>query len=405
MTLIRNIIANLRVGSTDVTETNPVPITPSPFTLDSGGRIRTSNMTQLFDGKVLGSDNTDYWDVQGDGTSTFYKNTVIMSADTGQYLVRETNRHLPYIAGHSQLIEITCDNFQTETGIQKNLGYFSSSFVAPFTGETDGIVIEDDGIQKHLRVYNKGTRTLDVPFTGMTNYNLISGYTYDNFTIFGIDFLWLGGAQVRFFQKLDSGFRLIHSQPYAGSAPGTMMESPNQPVRFEIRNISGSNTYFKYICANVATEGSVGQSGSLNTFVNETDITTNSNTTTYALLGVKANDTYHDISTKIESYGVVLSSNDSGMVYVLKNPTLSAPITYSGGTVDVGVATNQTISDNGTIIHAVPAWRGAAADLSEDFLSYLTVTLDGTYDEFVLAYRPITSNTSARGVLTTKSYQ
>lgn len=104
--------------------------------------------------------------------------------------------------------------------------------------------------------------------------------------------------------------------------------------------------------------------------------------------------------------------NDAGALYLLLNPTLSAPLTYaSNSRLEQAKGTGQTISKTGDdincerVIASLPVGAaGSTSVMSQNFLSYLTSTIANTHDEYVLAYSPITSNQSVNGVLTVKEY-
>src|SRR3972149_10389750 len=178
-----------------------ININPDSISMDAGSRTRVSQITTLHDGKILNGDNTNVFDTQGTGTSGFTGNKFGMSAATGQYVIRQTKRFSPYSAGKSQLVECTFDTFGLESGVTKRVGYFSTSAVAPFTASTDGFYLENDGTTYKLKVERLGVETVTVPWTSWDNYALVSGYSWNNFTVVVFDFLWLCGAVVLFFFK------------------------------------------------------------------------------------------------------------------------------------------------------------------------------------------------------------
>src|ERR1700741_1789002 len=183
-------------------------LNPNSISIDSGGRLRASQLTTLLDGKVLDSDNTFVWDNQGSGTGTYSNNKYNMSVTAGQFRIRQTKRYYPYFSGKSQLVECTFDNFQIEANTTKRVGYFSSNAVSPFASTYDGFYLENDGTTFRLKAERAGTTTINVPWTSWDNYNLISTYDWSKFTVILFDFLWLGGAQLRIFLKTDLGFVL-----------------------------------------------------------------------------------------------------------------------------------------------------------------------------------------------------
>ena len=366
-----------------------------PFSYDAGGRTRFSQITTLLDGKILGSDDADLFENVGTGTATYANNKVNLSVTLGQYIIRQSKRFCPYFSGKSQLIETTNDNFQFETGVIKRIGYFSSNAVAPYDSDFDGFFFESNGVTNEFRfkMYRFGTSTLDLDLTSE-----IGTYDLENFSVEASDFLWLGGALSRIFLKMGSAFELLNQFDYAGTAKDTFMLSPNQPIRYEVRSTTGSGS-LRYICCQVATEGSIDEGGKTLSLYNTTSIAANVVGIIYAL---------KDTAIQILDVSVgITASTDAGLLMLIVNPTLSAPIVYTNRSkIQDGTATNQTITANtGRVVCAVPINVAGSTDIiKENFLSFLSSTINNTMDEYVLAYMPTTNNQTVNGVLTIKEY-
>jgi len=375
--------------------------------VDASGRTRVSQLTTLFDGKTLGAENAMLWDTKGTGTAAFLEAANTLSVTAGQYIVRQSRQILPYFSGKSQAAEITFDGFANEAGVVKRFGYFSSSAVAPYTANLDGWYVEADGSTYRLVVSRNGVKVLDLPWTQWDAYAQISTYDWDNFTVTYTDFLWLGGAVLRLFLKNPAGgFTLAHTFDYAGSAPGTFMLSPNQPVRYEIRSTSGAGS-FRAICSQVATEGSISENGESLGLYNGALITANTVGTTYALLGVKKQTAYRDTPVRIDTVGAGISTTDAGVLLLLRNPTLSAPLTYSNnGRIQEGQANaGQTVTAVGRVVHSVPVVAsGVSNPLANNSLSWLSSGIANDLDEWVLAYRVLTTKQSLVGTMNVVEY-
>jgi hypothetical protein len=179
------------------------------FSYDVSGRYRSTGLFTIIDGKTIGHDRSDIFDIAGTGTNTFQDNTNLMSVGAGQYLIRQSHVFAPYFSGKPQLVELTFDSFHTETDIIKRFGYFSSSTVAPYNTALDGIFFENDEGTYTFKCYSNGIETINIPFTSFDNYSLIQNLNFETFNVFVFDFLWLGGLGIRIFMKTDNGLKLI----------------------------------------------------------------------------------------------------------------------------------------------------------------------------------------------------
>ena len=375
--------------------------------LDAGGRQRTSSLTTLFDGKALTIDDTNIWDNQGTGTGAMVNNKYNMAVTAGQYLVRAGKFYCPYFSGKSQLVEVTMDNFQSEVGLTKRVGYFSSNAVAPYDTTKDGFWLESSPSGISFVAQNAGTVVINSPLASWDNYSSISTYDWSKFTVIEFDFLWLGGTSVRTIMHINGVFELAHTFEFSGNFTGTFIKSPNQTVRYEIRSTTGVG-YLNAICSQVATEGSAGESGKGIAVFNTSAITCNTVGTIYALKSLKKNPTYRDNQIQVLNFGCIpLATADAGIMLMILNPTVSAPITYTNNSrFQEGTPTNQTVTaGTGRIIYAIPVGQfGASQNLTDNFLSSLGISLNNTPDEVVFCYTPATSNQSIHSTINLKEY-
>ena len=374
--------------------------------LDASARTRVSQLSTLFDGKTLNAEDALLWDTQGTGTSPFSEAANTLTVTAGQYRIRQSRQFLPYFSGKSQAVEMTFDGFANQAGVVKRVGYFSSNAVAPYASNFDGWFLEADGATYRLVIVRNGTRLLDLPWTQWKNYAELSNYDWNNFTVIYVDFLWLGGAVLRFFVKNPAGgFTLAHCYEYAGTTPNTFMVSPNQPLRYEIRSTTGAGT-LRAICSQVATEGSISENAESLCIYTPSLLDCNTVGTTHALLGIKKQTAFRDTPVKIVDLGVGVSSTDAGVLLLLRKPTLSAPLSYvNNSRVQTAVATNQTVTAEGRIIHAMPiVASGVSNPLANNSLSWLGSGIANDLDEYVLAYRVLTNNQKIAATLNVMEY-
>jgi hypothetical protein len=373
------------------------------------GALMVAEPTIIFDGKTLGADDTDFlWQNAGTGTFAWANNMCSMSVTSGQYCIRQSRRFMHYVSGYLQLIETTLDNFDTQVNTVKRIGYFSSSAVAPHTANYDGSAIVNDGTTYRIVSWNDGTETSNRVITSWKNYALISTYNFDNFTAIMTGFLWLGGAyHATWLATADSGWILADYIPFVGNNKGTLFKSPSQPVRYEIVSSTGTGD-MRAICSQVSIGGNnVSNVGNTIIAKNSASIACNTIGTIYALQGFKKNATYRDLAIKISEIGCVNgATTDTGILMLIRNPTLSAPLTYAAyEKIDRAIATTQTVTDNtGTIVTIHPNNVATEASQEENYRAWFTQTITNTFDEYVLCYLSTSSNQDIRGLVSLKQY-
>lgn len=369
------------------------------------GSILASQRTTLFDGKILNADDTDFWHTVGTGTATAIpsgQNLISMGVTSGQWLVAQSRRRMPYFSGKPQIVEITASHLHTEANVVKRVGYFSSSAVSPYTASFDGFYWENDGTTLRFKCDNLGSNKVNIALSSWQNQGIWGGYNWTNFTVLQAYFLWLGGAAlVAFGAYSDQGFRLQTAAQYVGSTTDPICSSPNQPIRYEIRSSTGTGT-LRRICSTVATAGSIAESGKVGAMYNTTALNCDVVGTTYALKGIKKRADRRDISIKLRRIGVASTATaDAGILLLLRNPTLSGALTYANvGNFQEGTATNQTVSNVGRVLAALPVGQeGSLSVLEDDYLAWLSSGIDDGLDEYVLAFQSLTANQLRAGVL------
>lgn len=372
------------------------------------GALMVAEPAIIFDGKTLGSDNPLLWENVGTGTFAWANNMCAMSVTSGQYCIRQSRRYMAYFAGYPQFVEITLDNFDIQANVVKRVGYFSSSAVAPHNTIYDGSALVNDGTTYRIISWNAGVETSNREFTTWKNYDLISTYNFDNFTTIMQTVLWLGGAyHATWLCTADSGWILADYIPFVGNNKGTIFKSPCQPVRYEIASSTGAGD-MRAICSQVSVGGSnLSNAGETIICKPTTAIACNTVNTIYALQGFKKNATYRDTAIKIIEIGCVNGATaDSGTLMLIRNPTLSAPLTYAAyEKIDRAIATTQTVTaGTGTIIALEPNSNSTKGEHRDNYRAWLTQTITNTFDEYVLCYESATSNQDIRGFAALRQY-
>lgn len=364
----------------------------------------------MHDGKVLDIDDPDVWSSIGTGTGTFANNKFNMAVTPGQYYIRQTSRYAPYFAGKVQIIEHTFDNFQIEPGVVKRVGYFSSSGVAPYADSFDGFWLENDGTTYRIIASRAGVQTINVPMASWSNAAIAQGMDWSKFNVISWEFLWLGGVTIRLWAYVNNTWVSLHECAYTGLYTDTITLSPNQPCRYEIRSTTGMGS-LRAICNQIATSGSVNESGKSISVRNQTAISCNTIGTDYVLLAVRKLVASRDVPIRVLSIAAINGgTSDNGILSLRKNPTISGgSLSYTPsntGHFEVARNTNSAIVvtpfTGRTLFNAVVSAAGISNDIVSDFMSYLGSTIDNVMDVYVLTYTPITPTQTLYGILNMK---
>lgn len=390
---------------------NGIKFKPSAL-FDAGGRQRISQITTLGDYKTLNADESLLLENTGTGTGLWANNKYNLSVTSGQFLIRRSRSYHHYFSGKSQLVELTFDNFQSEANTVKRVGYFSSNAITPYNSDKDGFWLENTGSTIDLVVSRFGIETLRKNITTWDGYSLLSTYDWSKFTVIRFDFLWLGGAVLRLFIKTDLGFVLAHTFNYSGTDTDTFTLSPNQSIRYEIRSSTGTGS-LRYICAQVATEGSVGESGKQRAIDNfSTDITVSTVGTTYPIKAIRKKSTHRNSAVKITGAQLFVSSNtDRGLMSVCLNPTFSSALTFTDVTNSSAQEANGngtiTVTNRGTVLFSKYITQNSIFDakvFEEDFLTWLDESINDVSDIIVVCITPLTSGITTNAVINYKDY-
>lgn len=374
------------------------------------GTLPVSQLTTLFDGKIINRNYTEILETWGTGTGAYANNKYNMSVTSGQFAGISSRRFIAYYSGKPQKIEFTFDGFAPDANVTKRAGFFSSSTTSPYSATLDGVWLESSNDSITLKASRAGTETISVDIADWNNYDLIGDYqtlaTWDNFTVCEINYLWLGGAYIELRLMVPGvGFVTAHSVIYAGNSPDVFILSPNQMVRYEIRSTTGSGS-FRYICNQVATSGSINESA-MQKGLFSPQLTLSSIGTTYPVLAVRLGATYRNNPAQVKSVDLNIASNDRGVWTVQINPTIA------NGTFTWAAVPNSALEQangNGTLTVSAAGFVAAAGVLAtgksiptdaflNNYLSWLSGSITGTQDTHVLCFTPGTSNVAIRGAM------
>ena len=357
--------------------------------IDAGGRLRVSQLTTLLDIKQFNDNEPLFYDRVNIGTAsqTYDKNlggVTMEVAANNDAAICQSKMFAPYFSGKGQFIEMTFSGFKHDTDVIKRAGYFSSNILSPYDSNKDGIWFESDGENYRYIIQKNGVELFNEIDT--------SGIDFSKFNVLAIQFLYLGGTSVKFGFVVEGLIQWTAQYDHAGNIESTFLESPDEPIRYEIRSLGGSGS-FDQICAQVASEGSIDEIGVSRAFFVE-DFQANSAGTNYATLAYRLKSAYRNIRVDNNDLNILIETNDDLQWFLCLNPTIAGTFTYtdqqdSAVQVATGDTTN-TVSNLGLIIDT--GFAQGNTQIQKPFKNSLRAgtQIDGTPDEFVIVVRPRT---------------
>ena len=400
-------ISTLTEQQLQTTQLNELVALFSSKLRDAAGRIRVSQPTSLGDYKIL-NNTFDALRLHQVGTGSFTQNqnSVTMAVTSGQYAIIQTKQYHPYLNQKSQDWTMTFTGMGAATNVEKSIGYISSNAVAPFNSALDGMrIFKDVSDNYFLQIWRNGTKIIDIARSSWTDKLDGTGASgmninWDNFNVMGADFLYLGGTAVAF--KIMHGRTpvIFHIHEYANTDTQPIFNSPNKPLRWEIRSTTGTGS-MKMICGNVNTEGELKGLGNTVTIKGAFDgFVAPTTGTAYAICGARKRATHRDMTALVDMFEGCASSNDFFEVSLVLNPTIAGVVTWA----DVantplqsftGVATN--IVTGGIVVANTYASQNMNnARMVENILARLNSTITDTMDVIVLCITPSLQSTNVR---------
>lgn len=383
--------------------------------IDAFGRARVSQLTTQIDIKQVQNNAPLLIDRVTNGTGADSYNSVnsmseMTTSASGDWVVAQTLQRFAYQTGKSQLILMTFDRFEVETNITKQVGYYSSSILTPFNTNYDGIFLKSEtnisinlGKSGSVTSVNQSAWNVDkLDGTG------VSGITVDwsKSQILAIDFEWLGVGRVRCGLVIDGMVFYFHEFLNANNTNGVYMKSPNQPLRWEIRQNGAGSGQFNYICSTVASEGAINEIGlKFSENLGISFVNANSTANEYALLGIKLNSAKLDTLVNLLSISVMSATNDDVLWTVRLNPTVAGSFTYnsvSNSACDIakGATGGTNTVTGGTLLDSGYLQSENAIQLAIENAIRLGAKIDGTLDKIVFSCRPLSAGLDVYGSLT-----
>lgn len=243
-------------------------------TVDAFGRNRTSTPFTLGDYKNIYGMNQAFIDYTGSGgtiTSNYNRASVVLStsASATSYAVHQTKMYHNYLPGKSQEILTSYVFGDPQPGVIKRTGYFD---------DYNGLFLEQDhtgSLNFVLRSATSGTSSLQETRINQQNWNINTLLTGDFILdiskgqLLFIDFQWLSVGRVRM-GFVHKGIMVIcHVFDTSNKFPVAYMQSPNLPLRCEIRNTTTATGSMEQICSTVISEGGYSENGFAFSYSNE----------------------------------------------------------------------------------------------------------------------------------------
>jgi hypothetical protein len=378
--------------------------------LDAFGRLRTAAVQNLVDIKHVYDKNPLQINevTAGTATSIFnqeYARVRMSTSANNDLVIRQSKTHPIYQPGKSQLFQASFSNFQLETNVIKRVGGFTSTTASTYNSVFDGYFLESNGVTNVIsfQIWRSGTTVYSAATAVWDNNGFDpTGINWSNTNLMSVDYQWLGVGRMRF--ALDIAGQLFYFTEHncANNEPNVYMTSPNQPIRYEIRQIGVGSGYFDMICSQVSSEGALNGLYSTVGIQNSTTADLATSGTKYPYIGYRLKQNYKSVTSQYSSLFILNTSNDNYLVTIEYNPTLSvtpswtdipnSPFQYSvyNGTVTA------TITSPGHIMSSLIGESGTSALTTikvDDNQIRVGSNVNGTLDEMWVCITPL-SNTA-----------
>lgn len=392
---------------------NKVAYSDSP-NLDAFGRLRTAAVTNLLDIKHVYDKNPLQVNevTAGTATSVFnqeYARVRMSTSANNDLVIRQSKTHPIYQPGKGQLFEASFSNFQLETNVIKRVGGFDSVQISPYNSGFDGFFLESNGVTNEIsfQIHRSGTTVFTASTTTWDDSIFDpTGFTWLNTNLMIVDYQWLGVGRMRFGMNLSGQTIYFTEHNCANNETSVYMSSPNQPIRYEIRQVGVGSGYFDMICSQTSTEGALNGLYSTIGIQHQTTTTLNTQDTKYPYIGYRLKQSYHAVTSQYNSLSILNTSNDNYLLTIEFNPTISttptwidipdSPFEYSLFTG----TTTATITSPGYVVKSLIGESGTSALTTlkvDDNQIRPGVNIDGTLDEMWVCITPLGANATFLG--------
>ena len=370
--------------------------------LDAFGRLRTAAVTNLLDIKHTYDKNPLQISEVTAGTATSvwsqqYARVRMSTSANNDLVIRQTKTHPIYQPGKSQLFEGSFSNFQIETNVIKRIGCFQSTTGSPYNSVFDGFFLESNGVTSAytFNIYLSGscTYSADTSLWHSTEFDP-NNLDWSQTNLMTVDYQWLGVGRMRFGLVLSGQTFYFLDYTAANNIPTVYMSSPNQPIRYEIRQVGAGSGYLDMICTQTSSEGSLNGLYSTVSIPHTATTTMATSGTKYPYIGYRLKESYKSVTSQFNSISILNTSNDSYLMTMEFNPTLSSTFQYSLGNG------TPTITSAGHIMTSLIGQAGTSALTTtkiDDNQIRPGSNINGTLDEMWICIIPLGANATFLG--------
>lgn len=377
-------------------------------TVDSFGRLRTSQPYTLFDSQNRFAKDTAYdTETATGGTVTYVTNqsalALAVTTSSGSTARTQTYRSFAYQPGKSFLTMQTFTMAAAQTNLTQRVGLFNTN---------NGVYLEQAGstVSFVIRTYTSGsvnnTRTVAQASWNIDPFNGTgpSGVTLDltKTQILFINLEWLGVGIVKLGFVIAGVFYTAHEFYNANVGTVVYMQTAILPLRYEIftTGATSSAATLQQICSTVISEGGYEQTSQQYIARNSSTVTLTAATSFYPIVSVRLNSSYLGAVAILAGMVFLPIGTANYEVVIVKNATLTGATwgsTLAGGQLDVDTGASGT-AITPTADSIVQAVFTTASNQAQTSLTVPTgynldlqlgVSLAGASDTYTLAARAI----------------
>lgn len=368
-------------------------------TIDTFGRLRTSNPFTILDWTHVAPTGTQEETFVVTGTGTYAEDATLPCAigtvtNLGTIKVQSRRRGI-YQPGKSLLVYITgILNYNSNAvGCTSRLGYYddNNGYFFEYSNPTVYLVERSYGVDTKIAQSN-------------WNVNSYNPLDITKAQIFMFDFEWLGVGRVRAGLVVDGAFVYLHNFNHSNLLPKPYIGTASLYLRCELFNTGASqNGKFMHICGSVISEGGFNAFGRC--FVADTGIATPAVTTTIRpiiSLRFKSASVARNVFLQNMSMQSISASRLRVILYLFRDRTDATFLTGpSWVSADATSACEYDISATAiTVTNPYILFTGYMADINSNFNfqtgendnAILTKNVSGNTDYLVLAAQTLTAN-------------